>query len=157
MEADAVKRGGGKRKKPDKRLLDLFGRLARGQQDKLIAFAEFLAARAPGAGNGKPAVIPRPARETVTMAIRRLVHTYLGLWGFGSMPLVTSPGLPAELLKMLRDAWAKIFADAEFQEDIAKRNWEARPVFGEELQNLAKDVVNQPPEVSAALKRILSQ
>ena len=65
-----------KRKKPDRRLLDLFGRLAPGQQDKLIAFAEFLTARTPGAGNGKPAVVPRPARETVTMAVRRLVHSY---------------------------------------------------------------------------------
>ena len=88
---------------------------------------------------------------------RQLVHTYLGLWGFGSMPVVTSPGLAAERLKQLRDAWAKTFADAEFQEDIAKRNWEARPVFGEELQNLARDVVHQPPEVATALKRILSQ
>ena len=76
MEADAVKRGGGKRKKPDKRLLDLFGRLAPGQQDKLIAFAEFLSVRTPRAGNGKPAVIPRPTRETVTKAIRRLVQSY---------------------------------------------------------------------------------
>ena len=71
-----MKRGRGKRKKPDKKLLDRFGRLAPGQQDKLIAFAEFLAARAPIAGNGKPAAIPRPARETVTMAIRRLVQSY---------------------------------------------------------------------------------
>ena len=71
-----MKRGGRKRKKPDKRLLDLFGRLAPGQQDKLIAFAEFLAARTPSSGNGKPAVIPRPTRETVTMAIRRLVQSY---------------------------------------------------------------------------------
>ena len=71
-----MKRGGAKRKKPDRRLLDLFGRLAPGQQDKLIAFAEFLTARTPGAGNGKPAVVPRPARETVTMAVRRLVHSY---------------------------------------------------------------------------------
>src|SRR5258705_6265314 len=76
MEADAVKRGGGKRKKPDKRLLDLFDQLAPGQQDKLIAFAEFLSVRTSRAGNGKPAAIPRPARETVTKAIRRLVQSY---------------------------------------------------------------------------------
>jgi hypothetical protein len=30
-------------------------------------------------------------------------------------------------------------------------------VGGEELQALAKEVVNQPPDVAAALKRILSQ
>jgi hypothetical protein len=63
-------------KKAEKDLLHLFGRLAPGQQNKLIAFAEFLSARTPGTGNGKPAVIPRPARETVTMAIRRLVQSY---------------------------------------------------------------------------------
>jgi hypothetical protein len=30
-------------------------------------------------------------------------------------------------------------------------------VAGEELQTLAKEVVDQPPEVAAALKRILSK
>ncbi len=63
-------------KKAENDLLDLFGLLAPGQQDTLLAFAEFLAAQAPAAGNGKPAAIPRPARETVTMAIRRLVQSY---------------------------------------------------------------------------------
>lgn len=88
---------------------------------------------------------------------RRLVHTYLGLWGFGSMPLVTTPGVPAERLQLLRDAYAKTFADPDFLEDVAKKRWEPRPVNGEELGRLAKEVITQPPEVSAALKRILSQ
>jgi hypothetical protein len=30
-------------------------------------------------------------------------------------------------------------------------------VFGQELEGLAKEVVNQPPDVASALKRILSQ
>jgi hypothetical protein len=77
MEAN-LKAKGGRRKAvgAEKALLELFGRLASGQQGKLLAFAEFLAAQAPAAGNGKPAVIPRPGRETVTMAIRRLVQSY---------------------------------------------------------------------------------
>jgi len=104
-----------------------------------------------------PTIFELMDQYKIADAKRRLVQTYLGLWGFGSMPIVTSPGLPADRLKMLRDAWAKTVTDAEFQEDIAKRNWEARPVFGEELQSLAKDVANQPPEVAGALKRILSQ
>jgi len=63
----------------DKKMLELFGQLAPGQREKLIAFAEFLAAREPGAepaGNGEPSVIPRPACETVVMGIRRLVRSY---------------------------------------------------------------------------------
>jgi tripartite-type tricarboxylate transporter receptor subunit TctC len=88
---------------------------------------------------------------------RRLVNTYLGLWGFGSMPLVATPGIPAERAKMLREAYGKVFSDPEFLEDAAKRGWEPRPVNGDELQALAQEVVNQPPEIAAALKRILSK
>ncbi len=68
-----------------------------------------------------------------------------------------APACPPSDLKLLRDAYAKIFADPEFLDDAAKKGWEPRPVSGEELGALAKEVVNQPPEVSAALKRILSQ
>jgi hypothetical protein len=56
-------------------LLELFGRLSREQQDKLIAFAEFLDGRDSGQA-GVPVAIPRPEGETVTTAIRRLVRTY---------------------------------------------------------------------------------
>jgi tripartite-type tricarboxylate transporter receptor subunit TctC len=57
----------------------------------------------------------------------------------------------------LREAFAQMFKDPEFVEDLKKRNWEVEPVGGEELQNLAKEVVNQPADVAAALKRIQSQ
>ncbi len=90
-------------------------------------------------------------------AKRRLVNTYLGLWGFGSMPIVATPGSPTDRVKLLREAYWKMFSDPEFVEDMTKKNWEPRPVNGEELAGLAKEVVNQPPEVAAALKRILSQ
>jgi tripartite-type tricarboxylate transporter receptor subunit TctC len=104
-----------------------------------------------------PSVFELLDQYNASEAKRRLVHTYLGLWGFGSMPILTTPGLPAERLKLLRDGYAKMFADPEFVEDVTKKGWEPRPVSGEELGALAKEVVNQPPEVSAALKRILSQ
>jgi hypothetical protein len=62
----------------DRNLLDLFERLAPEQQERLIAFAEFLAEGATDAASAarEPVAIPRPAGETVTMAIRRLVRTY---------------------------------------------------------------------------------
>jgi tripartite-type tricarboxylate transporter receptor subunit TctC len=73
------------------------------------------------------------------------------------MPLLATPGMPAERVKLLRDAYWKMFSDPELLEDIGKKGWEARPVNGEELEALAKEVVNQPPDVAAALKRVLSQ
>ena len=62
----------------DRKLLELFEQLAPEQQERLIAFAEFLSddVTEPGAANREPAAIPRPENETVTMAIRRLVRTY---------------------------------------------------------------------------------
>lgn len=59
------------------KLLRLFGRLDEDRQETLLAFAEFLAAQP--AESGAAAVVqrvPRPAEETVAMAIRRLRQTY---------------------------------------------------------------------------------
>jgi len=59
------------------RLLALFGRLGDEQQDRLIAFAEFLAGSTRETGAApEPVAIPRPAGESVALAIRRLVRTY---------------------------------------------------------------------------------
>lgn len=60
------------------KLFEVFGQLAPGEQDTLIAFAEFLVARrVEGAERPpEPVALPRPADETVAMAIRRLVRTY---------------------------------------------------------------------------------
>lgn len=62
----------------EKKLLDLFERLTPEQQDRLIAFAEFLTVGAADEATtaSEPLAIPRPPGETVTMAIRRLVRTY---------------------------------------------------------------------------------
>ena len=65
------------RRKEERRLLELFEQLTSEQQEKLIAFAEFLGVSAPGEPAApEPLAIPRPPAETVTMAIRRLVRTY---------------------------------------------------------------------------------
>ena len=65
-------------KRGEKQLLDLFEELAPEQQDRLIAFAEFLAEGSPDELDvaRAPVATPRPEGESVTMAIRRLVRTY---------------------------------------------------------------------------------
>jgi hypothetical protein len=50
-----------------------------------------------------------------------------------------------------------MFKDAAFNDELKKRKWEAGPVGGAELEALAKEIVNQPPDVTASLKRILSK
>jgi tripartite-type tricarboxylate transporter receptor subunit TctC len=88
---------------------------------------------------------------------RRLVRAYLGIWGFGSRPIVATPGIAADRLEILRDGFTKMFKDPELMDELKKRRWEVAPVPGQELEALAKEVVNQPPDVAAALKRILSK
>ena len=73
-----MKGGGRKGKGEEKQLLDLFGRLAPEQQERLIAFAEFLDVQPADAGAvaAAPVAIPRAPGETVAMGIRRLTRTY---------------------------------------------------------------------------------
>jgi len=104
-----------------------------------------------------PTVFELMDHYKVTEPKRRLVNTYLGIWGFGSRPIVSTPGLPADRLKILRDAFARMFKDPDFGDELRKRGWEAEPVRGEELEQLAREVVEQPPDIAAALKRILSK
>ncbi len=77
-------------KKPEKRLLEILGRLSETQVATLIDFAEFLATRPASAADkgamgaaepAQPAVlqpvdIPRPEKESVVKAIKRLAATY---------------------------------------------------------------------------------
>jgi hypothetical protein len=45
--------------------------------------------------------------------------------------------------------------DPQFQDEIKKRNYEFDPVNGEELEQMAKGITSQPPELVARLKSVL--
>jgi tripartite-type tricarboxylate transporter receptor subunit TctC len=85
---------------------------------------------------------------------RRLATVMLAANIFGR-PWLTPPGVPAERVKILREAWNKTLNDAEFLAETKKRRWPVAPVSGEELDSLAKQVITQPPEVVQKLKSFL--
>lgn len=87
---------------------------------------------------------------------RRLATVLLGADGMGR-PMFGPPGLPADRLKILRDAYAKTMKDEQFRTEVKKRNYEFNPVDGEELQSLAGELTSQPPEVIERLKKVLSK
>src|SRR5262249_39101608 len=62
---------------------------------------------------------------------------------------------PVERVKLLRDAYAKTLRDPELLAEVKKQEYDFDPVSGDELQTLAKTVVNQPAPVIERLKRIL--
>ena len=87
---------------------------------------------------------------------RRVVTVMLGSGELGR-PIVTSPGLPADRVKTLRDAFMKSMSDPALLAEAAKNNLEITAVSGEELTKIARDVIEQPPEVVERIKKILAQ
>ncbi len=85
---------------------------------------------------------------------RRLATVLLTAGDMGR-PMIGPPGLAADRLKILREAFAKTMNDEQFQAEVKKRNYEFDPVNGEGLEALAKEVTSQPPEIIDRLKKVL--
>ena len=70
-------------------------------------------------------------------------------------PFFGPPRVPAERMKMLRAAFAKVLNDPEVLADARKKGLEPAPVSGEELESfVVKDLV-QPAEVIERMKVFL--
>jgi tripartite-type tricarboxylate transporter receptor subunit TctC len=87
---------------------------------------------------------------------RRVVTVMLGSGELGR-PIVTHPATPPDRTKLLREAFMKAMADPALLAEAAKQNLEITPVSGEELTKIAKEVIDQPPEVLDRIRKILSQ
>jgi tripartite-type tricarboxylate transporter receptor subunit TctC len=88
---------------------------------------------------------------------RRLANVFLDAGRFGSWPIVAPPGIPKERMDSLRAAFAKTLADANFLDEAAKKKLDVELIPGEELHALAKEVIAQPSEVVARLKKLLGK
>ena len=62
-------------------------------------------------------------------------------------PFFAPPGLPAERVQVLRDAFAKTFSDAKFLEEAEKQGIEVQLVRGEDIQNLLERIYASPQRV----------
>lgn len=87
---------------------------------------------------------------------RRLVAVILASGDLGR-PFIAPPAVPAERVKILREAFAKTMNDPAFLADVKKKKLEADPVSGDELEPLAKEIMAQPPELIEQMKQILGQ
>jgi tripartite-type tricarboxylate transporter receptor subunit TctC len=90
-----------------------------------------------------------------TDSSRRLANVILAANEIGR-PIIGTPGIPAERLKILRDAFTKAVNDQELVEEAKKKRLELDPVSGEDLQTLASEIVAQPPEVVERMKKLLA-
>lgn len=93
-------------------------------------------------------------KDKTPEAGRRLATIVLAGGDIGR-PIVAPPGLPVERLTILREAFTKSVRDPQFLEEAKKRGLEMDPANGEELEQLAKEVIDQPPEVVERMKKLL--
>lgn len=116
---------GNKPGKDERRLREIFERLGKRERESLLDFAEFLAARCPAETPeaAEPRHTPRPEKESVVAAIKRLSATYYMI--DRSKLLHETSGLMAQHVMQGRDA-ADVIDELEL---IFQRHYEKQ--FGE--------------------------
>ncbi|HXV82400.1 MAG TPA: tripartite tricarboxylate transporter substrate-binding protein [Candidatus Binatia bacterium] len=87
---------------------------------------------------------------------RRLVTVMLAAGEF-FRPHYGPPGIPPERVKILREAYMKTMQDPAFLAEAKKQKLEINPTSGEEMDALIKELMSQPPETIARMKKLLKK
>jgi hypothetical protein len=87
---------------------------------------------------------------------RRLAKVVLASGSLGR-PMLGTPGIPPDRVKILRDAFDATMKDKEFLADLDKRQFDLDPATGVELEKIAKEITSQPPDIIARLKKLLGE
>lgn len=89
-------------------------------------------------------------------AWRRLATVMLAADELGR-PMLASPGIPADRVKILREAFEKTMKDPAFLAEVAKRKYELSPTKGEELERIAREAMAQPADIVQRMKKVLEE
>jgi tripartite-type tricarboxylate transporter receptor subunit TctC len=89
-------------------------------------------------------------------AARRLAQVILSGDELGR-PMIAPPGVPADRIKILREAYNKALKDRELIAEVTKSRLDMEPSTGEEIEVIVKEIMDQPPEVVPLVKKILDQ
>jgi tripartite-type tricarboxylate transporter receptor subunit TctC len=87
---------------------------------------------------------------------RRLAKVVLASDEFGR-PLVFPPGVPADRVKIIRDAFDKTISDPALLAEAKKRRLDIDPASGQELQDLAKEVMAATPDIVEKVKALIGK
>jgi len=86
--------------------------------------------------------------------VRRLVKVVLAADEFGR-PIVFPPGVPADRVKIIRDAFNKSIHDPALLAEAEKRRLDIDPASGENLDALAKEVMTAAPDIIERVKKLI--
>jgi tripartite-type tricarboxylate transporter receptor subunit TctC len=103
-----------------------------------------------------PTIYELMERHKTPEATRRVAKVMLTSGDLGR-PVAGGPGLPANRLKILREAFMKMANDEAFLADAKKRGLDVDPMKGETLEAIAWEVIVQPADVVERVKKIITQ
>jgi hypothetical protein len=101
-----------------------------------------------------PTIYEAMDRYKVGAAGRSLSKVILAAGDFGR-PLVFAPGVPADRVKILRDAFEKTINEASFLAEAERRRLEIDPTTWKEMDSLAKEVIATPADVVERMRKLL--
>ena len=86
--------------------------------------------------------------------LRRLANVVLASDQFGR-PIIFPPGVPADRVKIMRDAFNKSVNDPALLAAAEKRRLDIDSASGEELDKIAKEVMATPPDIVERVKKLM--
>jgi tripartite-type tricarboxylate transporter receptor subunit TctC len=104
---------------------------------------------------GDTPTLPDLMDKRKTPAISRSVAKLMLLSATAGRPLISTPGVPAERVKMLREAYMKAFNEPELLAEAKKARIEVELLSGEEVEKEFREAMTQPPEVVARVKKLM--
>jgi tripartite-type tricarboxylate transporter receptor subunit TctC len=104
-----------------------------------------------------PTIYELMARHQTPESKLRLVEVLLGADHFGQYLAVAPPATPAERVRILRAAYARAMKDSDLFEEARRRNWSMEHITGEELAKMARQVIDQPPQLIGRVKALLGE
>ncbi len=124
-----------------------WGVVARSKQEQL-ASGDIKVDRAGRARRRSPALpdVPTAVEVGLTDEGKAALAFYTSSAAVGRS-MLGPPGIPADRLKTLRDAFNAVQLDADFLNEIKKSGAEYEPETGEYLQDLAKKIATTPPDI----------
>ena len=69
-------------------------------------------------------------------------------------PMIATPGIPADRVKVLREAYLKAFKEPEVIAEAKKSRMDLETLSGEEVESEMREVMNQPREVIERVKKL---
>lgn len=94
--------------------------------------------------------------EIATNDLDRRALVYIGTSATLGRPFAAPPGVPADRVEMLRDAFMKTMVDPEFRAEAAKGSLDINAISGAEVQKLATAVVSAPEAELERAKELIT-